>query len=101
MVSIGIAILIKNVNIMYTVINLIEKTSITTTSKSSVCKFIGINPSTLWRRLGKSTYLEYKNYVIVSNDIQKIHRKNTFKHLRAYSERFKQINNILSEENMQ
>ncbi len=47
---------------MYTAINLTDKTSITTTSKSTLCKFIGINPTTLWRQLGKSSYLEYKEY---------------------------------------
>lgn len=86
---------------MYTAINLINKTSITTTSKSTLCKFIGIDTTTLWRRLGKSSYLEYKEYVIVSNEVVKQVRKNTFKHLRSYSDRFKQINRIINEENMQ
>ena len=86
---------------MYTAINLTDKTSITTTSKSTLCKFIGINATTLWRHLGNLTYLEYKEYVIVSNEVIKQHRKNSFKHLRTYSDRFKQINRIISEENMQ
>lgn len=85
---------------MYTAINLTDKTSITTTSKSTLCKFIGINPTTLWRQLGKSSYLEYKEYVIVSSEVVKQHRKNSYKHLRPYSDRFKQINRIMNEENM-
>ena len=86
---------------MYTAINLTDKTSITTTSKSTLCKFIGINATTLWRHLGNSNYLEYKEYVIVSNEVVKQHRNNTFKHLRTYSDRFKQINRIMNDERMQ
>jgi hypothetical protein len=86
---------------MYTAINFTAKTSITTTSKSTLCKFIGIDPTTLWRRLGKSSYLEYKEYIIVSTEVVKQHRKNSYKHLRTYSDRFKQINHIMNDENMQ
>lgn len=86
---------------MYTAINLQDKTSITTRCKTILSSFIGINPSTLWRQLSNKDYLEYKHFIIVVNEVTKRQRTGSYKHLRAYSDRIKEINKLLSDENMQ
>ena len=84
---------------MYTAINLTTKEAITTTSKSMLCKFIGIDTTTLWRQLGKSSYLEYKEYIIVVTELTKIPRKGNIKSLRPFIERVREVNAIIKAEN--
>jgi hypothetical protein len=51
----------------YVVINKESKECICTTNKKSVAKFLSISRSTVYRLLGKGTYLNTKCFIIFSN----------------------------------
>lgn len=83
---------------MYIAINLIDKSFIICNAKSLVSKFTGIGTTTLWKLLKNNQYVEYKDFIIINGDITRIVKSKNYNHINQMSERFKQINRIISDE---
>ena len=86
--------------IMYTLIDKTAKKAISTNVKTIICKEMNIDPSTLWRLLGNSTYLEYKQYILVVTKVTKLVRKTKNNMFIEQSKRVKEVMKIISDENI-
>ncbi len=60
---------------MYVVVNIKTKESVIVTVKTEIARFMEMSQRNLYNIYHDEPYLEYKEYIIIQNELQKIRRK--------------------------